>query len=60
MARACCGRRCAGGHGPDGGSVADQHARCLIDHRKPLAEAVEAFELAGRRGALKVVVRVGT
>lgn len=33
--------------------------RCLIDHRKPLAEAVEAFELAGRRGALKVLVEVG-
>jgi threonine dehydrogenase-like Zn-dependent dehydrogenase len=33
--------------------------RCLIDHRKTLEEAVEAFELAGRKGALKVLVRNG-
>jgi threonine dehydrogenase-like Zn-dependent dehydrogenase len=32
--------------------------RCLIDHRKPLDQAVEAFELAGRKGTLKVLVRV--
>ncbi|MGD0092282.1 MAG: alcohol dehydrogenase catalytic domain-containing protein [Planctomycetota bacterium] len=32
--------------------------RCLIDHRKTLDQAVEAFELAGRKGTLKVLVRV--
>lgn len=31
--------------------------RCLIDHRKPLDQAVEAFDLAARKGALKVLVR---
>jgi len=32
--------------------------RCLIDHRKPLDQAVEAFELAGRKGSLKVLVQI--
>ena len=31
--------------------------RCLIDHRKTLEQVVEAFELAGRKGTLKVLVR---
>lgn len=31
--------------------------RCLIDHRKTLDQVVEAFELAGKKGTLKVVVR---
>ncbi|MCY3018105.1 MAG: alcohol dehydrogenase catalytic domain-containing protein [Planctomycetota bacterium] len=32
--------------------------RSLIDHRKTLDQGVEAFELAGRQGALKVLVEV--
>ena len=32
--------------------------RCLIDHRKPLAQGEEAFQLAARKGALKVLVQV--
>ena len=33
--------------------------RCLIDHRKTLDQAVEAFNLAAKKGALKVLVRNG-
>lgn len=33
--------------------------RALIDHRKPLAQGVEAFELAAKKGALKVLVQIG-
>lgn len=32
--------------------------RCLIDHRKSLDQGLEAFDLAGKKGALKVLVRV--
>jgi len=32
--------------------------RGLIDHRKPLAQGEEAFQLAARKGALKVLVQV--
>ena len=32
--------------------------RGLIDHRKPLTQGVEAFELAARKGVLKVLVQV--
>jgi 2-desacetyl-2-hydroxyethyl bacteriochlorophyllide A dehydrogenase len=32
--------------------------RCMIDHRKTLSEGLEAFDLAARKGALKVLVRV--
>ena len=32
--------------------------RCLIDHRKPLAQGEEAFQLAARKGVLKVLVQV--
>jgi threonine dehydrogenase-like Zn-dependent dehydrogenase len=32
--------------------------RCLIDHRKMLDQGLEAFELAARKGALKVLVKV--
>ncbi|MBI3830984.1 MAG: alcohol dehydrogenase catalytic domain-containing protein [Planctomycetes bacterium] len=32
--------------------------RALIDNRKPLAQGVEAFELAAKKGALKVLVRI--
>jgi len=32
--------------------------RCLIDHRKTLDQVLEAFELAARKGALKVLVRM--
>ena len=34
--------------------------RALIDHRKTLEQGVEAFELAGKQGVLKVVVSVNT
>ncbi|HEY3319469.1 MAG TPA: alcohol dehydrogenase catalytic domain-containing protein [Planctomycetota bacterium] len=33
--------------------------RSLIDHRKTLDQGVEAFDLAARKGALKVLVRIG-
>lgn len=32
--------------------------RCLIDHRRTLDQAVEAFDLAARKGTLKVLVQV--
>jgi threonine dehydrogenase-like Zn-dependent dehydrogenase len=32
--------------------------RCLIDHRRTLDQAVEAFELAATKGTLKVLVQV--
>jgi threonine dehydrogenase-like Zn-dependent dehydrogenase len=32
--------------------------RSLIDHRKTLDQGIEAFELAGRKGALKTLVQV--
>jgi hypothetical protein len=32
--------------------------RCLIDHRKTLDQAIEAFALAGRKGTLKVLVQI--
>ena len=32
--------------------------RSLIDHRKNLEQGLEAFELAGKKGALKVLVEV--
>ena len=32
--------------------------RALVDHRKSLAQGVEAFELAARKGVLKVLVAI--
>ncbi|MCW8132279.1 MAG: zinc-binding dehydrogenase [Planctomycetota bacterium] len=32
--------------------------RSLIDHRKPFAQGVEAFELAAKKGVLKVLIQV--
>ena len=32
--------------------------RSLIDHRKTLEQGVDAFDLAGRRGALKILLRI--
>ena len=32
--------------------------RCLIDHRKTLDQGLEAFDLAAKKGALKVLVKV--
>lgn len=34
--------------------------KCLIDHHMELAQGVDAFPLAARRGALKVLLRVAT
>lgn len=32
--------------------------RCLIDHRKPFTQGLDAFELASRKGILKVLVNL--
>ena len=44
-------------HGPLTAGKLD--VRCLIDHTKTLDQGVEAFELAARKGTLKVLVEVG-